>query len=65
MTNPKSFKNINNKKVLTEREKEIQEIQTQSNSDEIEAIEKDLNETDLVDIDKELQDIESELNTSY
>lgn len=51
-------------KTLTQVDKEIQQIQTQSKSDEIEDIEKDLNDTDLIDIDKDLQDIENELNTT-
>ena len=42
-------------------QQEIQKVQTQSESDNIDAIEKDLMETDLNDLDKELQDIESEL----
>lgn len=46
-------------------EKEIQNLKTQSQSDEVETIEKDLEETDLSDIDKELQDIEKELNQAY
>lgn len=52
-----------NQRILTESEKEIQQIQKQSNSDEVTSIEKDLNETDLIDIDKELQDIEKDLET--
>lgn len=52
------------KKVLTEKEKEIQQIETQSNSDEVEDIEEDLNNTDLIDIDKELQDIENEIEAA-
>lgn len=39
-----------------------QEIQKQSNSDEIKDIQKDLENTDLTNIDTELKDIESELN---
>jgi hypothetical protein len=53
------------KAVLTESDKEIQQIQTQTKGDDVDDIEKDLNETDLVDVDKELQDIENELNTTY
>lgn len=45
--------------------REIKQAQKQSTSDEIEAIEKDLQETDLSDIDKELEDIEAELNAVY
>jgi Na+-transporting methylmalonyl-CoA/oxaloacetate decarboxylase beta subunit len=52
-------------KALTEAEREIQQIQKQSNSDELEEIEKDLNNTDFIDIDKELQDIENELEATY
>lgn len=50
---------------LTETDKEIQQIQSQSSSDEIEDIEKDLIDTDLIDIDRELQDIEDELEATY
>lgn len=49
----------------TQYEQELNQIQTQSTSDETTAIEKDLNETDLSDLDKELQDIDKELNQSY
>lgn len=50
---------------LTEDEKEIQEIQTQSKSDDVSEIEKDLNNTDLMDLDKELPDIENEFDATY
>ena len=53
------------KRTLTVAEKEIQQINEQSTSDELEDIEKDLLETDLIDIDKELQDIERELEAVY
>ena len=46
-------------------ETEIKSIQKQSDSDSVEAIEKDLDKTDLSDIDKELQDIDKELNQPY
>ncbi|OGM20594.1 hypothetical protein A2714_02765 [Candidatus Woesebacteria bacterium RIFCSPHIGHO2_01_FULL_38_9] len=46
----------------TTYEKELQQMQNQSQSDGVDDIEKDLTETDLSDIDKELQDIETELN---
>ena len=36
----------------------------QSSSDETEAIEKDLNETELEDMDKELLEIDTEINSS-
>jgi len=49
---------------VTESDKEIQEIQQQSKSDEVMEIEKDLYTTDLNDLDKELQDIENELETT-
>ena len=42
---------------------EVQQIETQSSSDDINSIEKDLNETDLNNMDKELTDIENELNS--
>lgn len=50
---------------LSSFDREINKIKTQSSSDEIEAIEKDLQETDLSDIDKELGDIERELEAAY
>lgn len=49
--------------LTNQQENEITKLQTQSNSDKVEDIEKDLNETDLNNLDKELQDIESELVT--
>jgi len=47
----------------TEIQNEIAEIVSQSSSDEVVDIEKDLMETDLSEIDKELQDIERELES--
>ena len=44
---------------------EIKNMQKQSDSDSVEAIEKDLDATDLSEIDKELQDIDKELNQAY
>ena len=46
-------------------EKDLLEMQTQSQSDNVNDIEKDLMETNLSDVDKELQDIEIELNQTY
>ncbi len=46
-------------------ESEIRQMESQSSSDEVGAIEKDLDDTDLSDLDRELQDIEAELNLSY
>lgn len=46
-------------------EKEVARIQTQSESTEIESIEKDLMETDLNNLDRELNAIEAELNSAY
>jgi len=48
-------------KAPTAFEREVSQITTQSNSDEVSAIEKDLAETDLDDLDKELKEIEAEL----
>ncbi|OGM20025.1 hypothetical protein A2863_02400 [Candidatus Woesebacteria bacterium RIFCSPHIGHO2_01_FULL_38_9b] len=42
--------------------KELNQIKSQSGSDSLEAIEKDVNDTELNDIDKELQSIDNELN---
>jgi len=42
---------------------ELQEIQTQSNSDSLESIDADLKNTDLDNTDKELQDIQRELDS--
>jgi hypothetical protein len=44
-------------------DQQIQKTQTQSNSDSVDSIEKDLNETDLNNVDSELQDIDKELET--
>lgn len=44
--------------------KEVQDLKTQSTSNTVESIEKDLSETDLSDIDKELTDIDMELNST-
>jgi len=46
-------------------DREIKQIETQSDSSELDAIEKDLMETDLEDLDKELESIESELEADY
>ncbi len=46
-------------------DREIKQIETQSDSSELDAIEKDLMETDLNDLDKELQEIENELEATY
>ncbi|MBI4153392.1 hypothetical protein HY503_00110 [Candidatus Woesebacteria bacterium] len=43
---------------------EITRLNSQSSSDEVDAIEKDLEETDFNDLDAELTDIEAELNAS-
>ncbi len=50
---------------VTEADREIQQIRVQSATDEPEAIEEDLTNTDLQDLDKELPLIESELNATY
>jgi hypothetical protein len=49
----------------TQFDREIKQIETQSDSDEISAIEKDLMQTDLNNLDKELEDIENELEAAY
>jgi len=49
----------------SEFDKELSQIQEQSESDDVDAIEEDIGETDLEDADKELQDIERELNQTY
>ena len=41
----------------------IEKMETQSTSDNLNDIEKDLNETDFSDLDKELDDIEKELES--
>ncbi|MBI2065983.1 hypothetical protein HYT60_00545 [Candidatus Woesebacteria bacterium] len=41
---------------------DISRLNTQSQSDEVSAIEKDLDNTDFADLDAELADIEAELN---
>ncbi|KKQ52737.1 hypothetical protein A2865_04190 [Candidatus Woesebacteria bacterium RIFCSPHIGHO2_01_FULL_39_17] len=44
-------------------QREITKMQSQSDSDRVNDIENDLNETDFSDVDKELQDIDKELNS--
>ncbi|MGB6839338.1 MAG: hypothetical protein WBE27_03675 [Microgenomates group bacterium] len=46
-------------------QREIQKLETQSSSDEVGAIEGDLEETDLSNLDKELGDIEKEIEAAY
>lgn len=48
---------------VMEAEKEISELRDQNNSDEINAIEEDLNNTDLENLDAELDDLENETNS--
>mgnify|MGYP001578377416 CR=1 FL=1 len=43
---------------------DIVRLNSQSSSDDVDAIEKDVEETDLTDLDAELTDIEAELNTA-
>jgi hypothetical protein len=43
----------------------INQVQTQSESDDVNAIEKDLLDTDFEDLDKELLEIEKELDSQY
>jgi len=45
-------------------EKSLRDLTKQSESTEVESIEKDLNNTDLTDLDKELADIEKELDAA-
>lgn len=42
--------------------RDVTKLTTQSSSDDVDAIEKDLNQTDLADLDAELTDIEAEFN---
>ncbi len=46
-------------------EVEIQQLEEQSTSDEINSIEEDLLNTDLSDLDRELQEIDQELESAY
>ena len=46
-------------------EVEIKNLQTQSTSDDVNAIEKDLLDTNLENLDSELLDIEKELEQEY
>lgn len=51
------------KVVFTEKyEREITKVETMSESDDINSIEKDLENTDLDNLDLEISDIEAELN---
>ena len=45
-------------------ESAIRDMELQSDSDEIEAIEQDVTDTDLEDLDKELADIKTEIESS-
>lgn len=45
-------------------EQQLQQLQTQSQSDQVRDIERDLKESNFNDVDRELQDIETELNQS-
>ncbi len=56
--------NPKTQKLQTVTENEFQQIETQSESDEIIDIEHDLNTTTFDNIDEELQYIEKELNTN-
>jgi hypothetical protein len=51
--------------VKTSYKKDIIQIQTQSNSNDINSIEKDLMDTNLGSLDSELDEIEKELETAY
>ena len=44
---------------------EIQKIETQSSSDEVNTIEEDLQDTDFSGIEADLQNLDKELNTSF
>ena len=46
-------------------ESDIEELEMQSDSDDVDAIEQDLMQTDLSDVDQELQDIDRELDQTY
>jgi len=46
-------------------DQEMQMQQAQSDSTELDSIEKDVEDTDLKSIDKELDDIETEINSVY
>ncbi len=53
LTNPKEY------------ERDIKKVETTSDSDDTDAIEKDLEETDVDSTDSEVIKIESELNSNY
>ena len=44
---------------------DVAKLDSQSQSDSVDSIERDLKETDLKDLDRELQDIDKELSGSY
>ena len=46
-------------------EQEIRRFNSQSSSDDVNDIQKDLSETELDNLDKEVQDIDAELNATY
>lgn len=47
--------------IMSAEDQKTLDLQKQSSSDDITAIEKDLNESNLNDLDKEIEDIEKEL----
>lgn len=55
---------LGNDKSVPKNEDDIAKLSSQSQSDSIDSIEKDLNATDLSNIDQELQSIDKELNNS-
>lgn len=54
----------NRQNLVPKNEREIQNYEQTSSSDDVDDIEKDLEETDLENIDSELLDISSELEMS-
>ena len=50
---------------VSQEDLEIKQIKTQSTSDNIESIEKDINDTDFSGIEDDLNDIEAEMNQEY
>jgi len=50
---------------VSQEDLEIKQIETQSTSDYVDSIEKDINDTDFSGIEADLNDIEAEMNQEY
>jgi cytoskeletal protein RodZ len=62
-TSPQVSSNANENKVAEPTDPQTKTLGQVSSDDSLEAIEKDLNQTDLTNLDKEIQDISTELDS--